>query len=186
MIVPDDALAGVRVLELGSLIAGPFCGRLLADFGADVVKVEPPNGGDPLRTWSLVTEHGSLWSMVQSRNKRSVCLDLRPSFQFRGYEDDVAQPLSDEFTLTIRGRRYELHGGGAIPPMRLRVHGEVQCIVVLVSSSAMVSSLWWWCMGVSSTTRRLSELKRVAALGKPKVVSPPWDSVGLGRPEFEW
>lgn len=70
-------LAGVRVLELGSLIAGPFCGRILADFGAEVLKIEPPNGGDPLRTWSLVTEHGSLWSLVQSRNKRSVCLDLR-------------------------------------------------------------------------------------------------------------
>ena len=70
-------LAGVRVLELGSLIAGPFCGRILADFGADVIKVEPPGEGDPLRTWSLVTDHGSLWSMVQSRNKRSVAVDLR-------------------------------------------------------------------------------------------------------------
>src|SRR5919199_2919673 len=70
-------LAGVRVLELGSLIAGPFCGRLLADFGAEVLKVEPPGVGDPLRTWSFVTEHGSLWSMVQSRNKRSVSVDLR-------------------------------------------------------------------------------------------------------------
>ena len=69
-------LAGVRVLELGSLIAGPFCGRLLADFGAEVLKVEPPGAGDPLRTWSFVTEHGSLWSMVQSRNKRSVTIDL--------------------------------------------------------------------------------------------------------------
>lgn len=70
-------LAGVRVLELGSLIAGPFCGRVLADFGAEVLKIEPPGGGDPLRTWSFVTEHGSLWSMVQSRNKQSVSVDLR-------------------------------------------------------------------------------------------------------------
>jgi crotonobetainyl-CoA:carnitine CoA-transferase CaiB-like acyl-CoA transferase len=69
-------LVGLKVLELGSLIAGPFCGRLLADFGATVVKVEPPTG-DALRTWSLVTEHGSLWSMVQSRNKSSVVADLR-------------------------------------------------------------------------------------------------------------
>ena len=74
---PSGPLAGVRVLELGSLIAGPFCGRILADFGADVLKIEPPGSGDPLRTWSLVTEHGSLWSMVQSRNKRSVAVDLR-------------------------------------------------------------------------------------------------------------
>ena len=74
---PSGPLAGVRVLELGSLIAGPFCGRILADFGADVLKIEPPGSGDPLRTWSLVTEHGSLWSMVQSRNKRTVAVDLR-------------------------------------------------------------------------------------------------------------
>jgi len=67
----------VRVLELGSLIAGPFSGRILADFGADVLKIEPPGVGDPLRTWSFVTEHGSLWAMTQSRNKKSVSVDLR-------------------------------------------------------------------------------------------------------------
>ena len=72
-------LDGVRVLELGSLIAGPFCGRILADFGAEVLKIEPPGAGDPLRTWSLVTEHGSLWAMTQSRNKQSVTVDLRTS-----------------------------------------------------------------------------------------------------------
>ena len=70
-------LDGVRVLELGSLIAGPFCGRILAEFGAEVLKIEPPGTGDPLRTWSLVTEHGSLWAMTQSRNKQSVTVDLR-------------------------------------------------------------------------------------------------------------
>ncbi|MBX6350361.1 MAG: CoA transferase [Clostridia bacterium] len=70
-------LQGVTVVELGSLIAGPFCGRLLGDLGARVIKVEPPGKGDPLREWSLVTDHGSLWSMVQSRNKESVAVDLR-------------------------------------------------------------------------------------------------------------
>ena len=70
-------LDGVRVLELGSLIAGPFCGRILADFGAEVLKIEPPGTGDPLRTWSLVTEHGSLWALTQSRNKQSITVDLR-------------------------------------------------------------------------------------------------------------
>ena len=74
---PVGPLAGVRVLELGSLIAGPFCGRILADFGAEVLKIEPPGSGDPLRTWSVVTEHGSLWAMTQSRNKQSVNVDLR-------------------------------------------------------------------------------------------------------------
>lgn len=70
-------LRDVRVIELGSLIAGPFATRILADFGADVIKVEPPGQGDPLREWGLITEKGSLWSLVQSRNKRSVVLDLR-------------------------------------------------------------------------------------------------------------
>jgi formyl-CoA transferase len=74
---PAGPLAGVRVLELGSLIAGPFSGRVLADFGAEVLKIEPPGVGDPLRTWSFVTEHGSLWAMTQSRNKKSVSVDLR-------------------------------------------------------------------------------------------------------------
>ena len=67
----------LRVLELGSLIAGPFCTRQLADMGARVLKIEPPGAGDALRTWSVVTDEGSLWSMVQSRNKESVAIDLR-------------------------------------------------------------------------------------------------------------
>lgn len=73
---PAGQLDGLRVLELGSLIAGPFSTRLLADMGARVIKVEPP-GGDPLRNWGMVTDEGSLWSMVQSRNKESVVIDLR-------------------------------------------------------------------------------------------------------------
>jgi formyl-CoA transferase len=72
-------LAGVRVLELGSLIAGPFCAKTLADFGAEVVKVEPPGDGDPLRRWRRMRNGVSLWWQVQSRNKRSVTLDLRKS-----------------------------------------------------------------------------------------------------------
>ncbi len=72
-----DALRGLKVLELGQLIAGPFAGRTLADFGADVIKVEPVDGGDPLRKWRLLREGTSVWWEVQSRNKRSVALDLR-------------------------------------------------------------------------------------------------------------
>ena len=77
--VAEPALAGVRVLELGQVIAGPFCGQLLGDLGADVVKVEPPGVGDVLRQWGRV--HGedgdSLWWRVTGRNKRSVTVDLR-------------------------------------------------------------------------------------------------------------
>jgi formyl-CoA transferase len=70
-------LAGLRVLELGTLIAGPFACRLLADFGAEVIKIEHPDGGDPLRGWGE-TWNGSdsLWHLVQSRGKRSVLADL--------------------------------------------------------------------------------------------------------------
>jgi len=70
-------LAGIRVLELGSLIAGPFCAKTLADFGAEVVKVEPPGDGDPLRRWRRMRNGTSLWWQVQSRNKKSITVDLR-------------------------------------------------------------------------------------------------------------
>ena len=69
-------LAGIRVLELGALIAGPFCAKILAEFGADVVKLEPPKIGDPLRKWRHLKDGTSLWWHVQSRNKRSVGVDL--------------------------------------------------------------------------------------------------------------
>lgn len=72
-----QALKGLKVLELGQLIAGPFAGKTLADFGASVIKVEPPEVGDPLRKWRLLRNGTSVWWDVQSRNKRSVCLDLR-------------------------------------------------------------------------------------------------------------
>ncbi|WP_119353020.1 CaiB/BaiF CoA transferase family protein [Azohydromonas sediminis] len=69
-------LAGLKVLELGQLIAGPFVGKTLADFGADVIKVEPPDG-DPLRLWRMLHDGTSVWWQVQSRGKKSVVLDLR-------------------------------------------------------------------------------------------------------------
>jgi crotonobetainyl-CoA:carnitine CoA-transferase CaiB-like acyl-CoA transferase len=74
---PNRPLAGLRVLEMGALIAGPFCAKLLAEFGADVVKIEPPGTGDPLRKWRYLENGTSLWWHVQSRNKRSAAVDLR-------------------------------------------------------------------------------------------------------------
>jgi len=71
------ALAGLRVVEMGQLIAGPFAGKTLGDFGADVIKIEPPGAGDPLRNWRLIQDGTSVWWQVQSRNKRSIALDLR-------------------------------------------------------------------------------------------------------------
>jgi crotonobetainyl-CoA:carnitine CoA-transferase CaiB-like acyl-CoA transferase len=70
-------LSGVKVLELGSLIAGPYAGSLFAQFGAELIKIEPPGAGDPLRKWRELHEGTSLWWYVQSRNKKSVSLDLK-------------------------------------------------------------------------------------------------------------
>ena len=73
----NGPLAGLKVIELGQLIAGPFAAKTLADFGADVVKIEAPDAGDPLRKWRLLKDGTSVWWQVQSRNKRSVALDLK-------------------------------------------------------------------------------------------------------------
>jgi len=71
-------LADLRVLELGTLIAGPFCGQLMADFGAEVVKIEAPGSGDPMRVWGRTSADGKpLWWPVIARNKKSATLDLR-------------------------------------------------------------------------------------------------------------
>jgi formyl-CoA transferase len=70
-------LEGIRVLEMGQLIAGPFAAKMLAEFGAEVIKIEPPTTGDPLRKWRLLHEGTSVWWAAQSRNKQSLTLDLR-------------------------------------------------------------------------------------------------------------
>ena len=70
-------LQGIKVLELGTLIAGPFCARMLAEFGADVIKIESPDGGDPILTWRVLKDGTSLWWSVQARNKKSLTLNLK-------------------------------------------------------------------------------------------------------------
>lgn len=70
-------LAGIKVLELGTLIAGPFCSRMLAEFGAEVIKVESPDGGDPLRQWRVLKDGTSLWWSVQARNKKCITLNMK-------------------------------------------------------------------------------------------------------------
>ena len=98
--IPPQALAGLRVVEMGQLIAGPFAGKTLGDFGADVIKIEPPGDGDPLRNWRLMKDGTSVWWQVQSRNKRSVALDLRtPEGQ------DIARRLIAEADVLIENFR---------------------------------------------------------------------------------
>ncbi|MBW7900681.1 MAG: CoA transferase [Rhodocyclaceae bacterium] len=70
-------LAGLKVLELGTLIAGPFAARIMAEFGAEVIKIESPDGGDPLRKWRKLYEGTSLWWYLQARNKKSVTANLK-------------------------------------------------------------------------------------------------------------
>jgi formyl-CoA transferase len=94
------ALEGVRVIEMGQLIAGPFAGKTLGEFGADVIKIEPPGAGDPLRNWRLMQDDTSVWWQVQSRNKRSLALDLRaPQAQ------DIARKLIAEADVLIENFR---------------------------------------------------------------------------------
>ncbi|MGB3440717.1 MAG: CoA transferase [Actinophytocola sp.] len=83
-------LSGVRVLELGSFIAGPFAGQLLADYGAEVIKIEPPRTGDPMRHWGITKDGESLWWPAIARNKKSVTVDLRGERGQRLVRDLVA------------------------------------------------------------------------------------------------
>jgi formyl-CoA transferase len=85
-------LSGLRVVELGTLLAGPFCGQLLGDFGAEVIKVEPPGQGDPMRVWGREKAGGkSLWWPVVGRNKKAITLDLRQPEGQELLKDLVAQ-----------------------------------------------------------------------------------------------
>ena len=93
-------LSGIRVIELGQLLAGPFAGSMLAYFGAEVIKIEPPQGGDPIRGWREVKEGTSLWWHSLARNKKSVTLDLRTD---QGCE--LARQLVDSADVVIENFR---------------------------------------------------------------------------------
>ncbi|MBL8377614.1 MAG: CoA transferase [Burkholderiales bacterium] len=98
--IPPQALAGLKVIELGQLIAGPFAGKTLGDFGAEVIKIEPPGEGDPLRKWRVLRNGTSVWWQVQSRNKSSVVLDLR-----KKEGQDIVRRLAAEADVVIENFR---------------------------------------------------------------------------------
>ncbi|TDX29442.1 formyl-CoA transferase/succinyl-CoA--D-citramalate CoA-transferase [Modicisalibacter xianhensis] len=99
--LPDTPLSDLKVLELGQLIAGPYCGQVLADFGADVIKIEPPGKGDAMRQWGEADANGEpLWWNVIGRNKKSLTLDLR---QPRGQE--ILRDLAAEADILIENFR---------------------------------------------------------------------------------
>jgi formyl-CoA transferase len=95
-----SALSGVRVIEMGSLIAGPFAAKTLGDFGADVIKIEPPKTGDPLRSWRTAEGTTSVWWHVQARNKKSVAIDLR-----HAEGQDLVRRLASEADVVIENFR---------------------------------------------------------------------------------
>lgn len=98
--VSKGPLAGIKVLELGTLIAGPFCSRMLAEFGADVIKVESPGAGDPIRQWRVLKDGTSLWWSVQARNKKSITLNMKDP---RGQE--IAKKLALDADIIIENYR---------------------------------------------------------------------------------
>jgi formyl-CoA transferase len=115
---PTGPLSGLKVLELGQLIAGPFAAKTLADFGADVIKIEPPGMGDPLRKWRLLKDGTSVWWQVQSRNKRSLALDLKaPRAQ-----DIVRQLAGDVDVLIENFRPGAMEGWGLGPDELLKIN----------------------------------------------------------------
>jgi formyl-CoA transferase len=107
-------LAGLKVLELGQLIAGPFAAKTLADFGADVVKIEPPAAGDPQRNWRLLKNGTSVWWQVQSRNKRSVALDLR-----NVEAQEIVRKLAGQADVLIENFRPGALEGWGLDPQQL-------------------------------------------------------------------
>ncbi len=122
-----EPLANLKVVEMGQLIAGPFAAKTLADFGADVIKIEPPKVGDALRKWRLLKDGTSIWWQVQSRNKRSLSLDLRePEAQ------DIVRTLLKEADVLIENfRPGTLEGWGLDPEKLLELNPKL--IVLRIS-----------------------------------------------------
>ena len=109
-----EPLAKLKVIEMGQLIAGPFAAKTLADFGADVIKIEPPKVGDALRKWRLLKDGTSVWWQVQSRNKRSLSLDLR-----QAEAQDIVRTLITEADILIENFRPGTLEGWGLDPERL-------------------------------------------------------------------
>ena len=117
----SSALSNIRVIELGQLIAGPFAAKTLADFGADVIKIEPLTTGDPLRKWRLLKDGTSVWWQIQSRNKRSVALDLK---QVEA-QDIVRQLVQDADVLIENFRPGAMEGWGLGPEVLLAINPKL-------------------------------------------------------------
>lgn len=109
-----EPLAKLKVIEMGQLIAGPFAAKTLGDFGADVIKIEPPNTGDALRKWRLLKDGTSVWWQVQSRNKRSLSLDLK-----QAEAQEIVRTLIAEADVLIENFRPGTLEGWGLDPEKL-------------------------------------------------------------------
>ena len=122
-----EPLANLKVIEMGQLIAGPFAAKTLADFGADVIKIEPPKVGDALRKWRLLKDGTSVWWQVQSRNKRSLSVDLK-----QAEAQDIVRTLICEADILIENfRPGTLEGWGLDPEKLLELNPKL--IVLRIS-----------------------------------------------------
>jgi formyl-CoA transferase len=122
-----EPLANLKVIEMGQLIAGPFAAKTLADFGADVIKIEPPKEGDALRKWRLLKDGTSVWWQVQSRNKRSLSVDLK-----QAEAQDIVRTLICEADILIENfRPGTLEGWGLDPEKLLELNPKL--IVLRIS-----------------------------------------------------
>ncbi|APC01034.1 CaiB/BaiF CoA transferase family protein [Polynucleobacter asymbioticus] len=122
-----EPLSNLKVVEMGQLIAGPFAAKTLADFGADVIKIEPPKVGDALRKWRLLKDGTSIWWQVQSRNKRSLSLDLK-----QAEAQDIVRTLLKEADVLIENfRPGTLEGWGLDPEKLLELNPKL--IVLRIS-----------------------------------------------------
>ena len=122
-----EPLSNLKVIEMGQLIAGPFAAKTLADFGADVIKIEPPKVGDALRKWRLLKDGTSIWWQVQSRNKRSLSLDLKEV-----EAQDIVRTLIKEADVLIENfRPGTLEGWGLDPEKLLELNPKL--IVLRIS-----------------------------------------------------
>jgi len=122
-----EPLSKLKVIEMGQLIAGPFAAKTLGDFGADVIKIEPPKVGDALRKWRLLKDGTSVWWQVQSRNKRSLSLDLK-----QAEAQDIVRTLVKEADVLIENfRPGTLEGWGLDPEKLLELNPKL--IVLRIS-----------------------------------------------------
>ena len=123
----NGPLSGLKILELGQLIAGPFAAKTLADFGASVIKIEAPGTGDPLRKWRMLKDGTSVWWQVQSRNKQSVALDLKTE-----QGQDIVRKLASAADILIENfRPGALEGWGLSPESLMAVNPQL--IVLRIS-----------------------------------------------------